>query len=124
MTKTPKKLKSVPKASFNLAQWNTTDAQEIERRVLLAKIQRRTFQILEPEHPYFGSFSVGSLSQTIFYTVEIRSLSECINSCDCLDYEINGLGTCKHIEYTLLKLQKKGKKLFCFREKIREELKN
>ena len=32
------------------------------------------------------------------YRVEIRSLAEPINSCNCPDHRINGLGTCKHIE--------------------------
>ena len=32
------------------------------------------------------------------YRVEIRSLDEPINTCDCPDFTKSGLGTCKHIE--------------------------
>lgn len=40
------------------------------------------------------------------YVVEIRSLSEKINSCDCADFSSNGLGTCKHIEHIIFCLKK------------------
>jgi hypothetical protein len=35
------------------------------------------------------------------HEVEIRSLNELTNSCGCIDYRANGLGTCKHIEGTI-----------------------
>jgi hypothetical protein len=46
------------------------------------------------------------------YHIEIRSLAEPINSCDCPDHRINGLGTCKHIEATLNRLQHRRKRAF------------
>ncbi len=49
----------------------------------------------------FSLFDVSSLSgQT--YRVQIRSLSEMLNSCSCQDYRTNLIGTCKHIEAVLL----------------------
>ena len=35
------------------------------------------------------------------YSVEIRSLREHLCFCTCVDFRINGLGTCKHVEATL-----------------------
>ncbi|CAN0591125.1 unnamed protein product, partial [Ectocarpus sp. 12 AP-2014] len=60
---------------------------------------------------YFGNYEVLSGSSRE-YIVEIRSLSDRINSCSCTDYEISGLGTCKHIEKVQLVLKKKGKRKF------------
>ncbi|EAR22657.1 DEAD/DEAH box helicase [Nitrococcus mobilis] len=46
---------------------------------------------------FFGDYIVGS-REGHSYRVEFRSSEQPINSCDCVDYEVNGLGTCKHIE--------------------------
>ena len=71
------------------------------------------FQIesLSKDDNFFGIYRVDSDNgQT--YRVEIRSLAEPINSCDCPDHRINGLGTCKHIEATLNRLQYRRKHAF------------
>lgn len=88
--------------------WNTTDEQEIHRRVLRAQAEPMKITNLEPDVLFFSTYKV--LSKTESYIVEIRSLSELINSCSCIDYEINGLGTCKHIEKVLLELKKGWKR--------------
>jgi hypothetical protein len=45
------------------------------------------------------------------YKVAIRGREHGSNYCSCPDFSINNLGTCKHIEFTLLKLMKrKGEK--------------
>ena len=91
--------------------WNTTDADEIERRRLRGQIEKFRMKNTDPTRPYFSSFLVDS-KQDRQYCVEIRSLAERINSCDCPDYRSNGLGTCKHIEYVLSRLKKFGARLF------------
>ena len=48
----------------------------------------------------FGDYRVTSSSGSS-YTVEIRSLREPVNSCECHDHRINRLGTCKHVEGAL-----------------------
>ena len=58
---------------------------------------------------YYGEFSVTSTSGRS-YTVEIRSLTERLNRCDCLDYETSMLGTCKHIEAVLGRIFKRAPK--------------
>ena len=44
------------------------------------------------------------------YRVLIRSLDEPLNACECRDFELNQLGTCKHIEAVLHRLRKGGEK--------------
>lgn len=91
--------------------WNTTDEDEIRRRCLRAEAEPMKVTKLNPVIPYFNDFTVESNTSQI-YRVEIRSLSEQLNSCSCPDYDSNGLGTCKHIQKVLLTLKKKGKRKF------------
>lgn len=59
---------------------------------------------LESSNPVFGTFETCSASGER-YCVEIRSLQDHVNSCDCANYQINGLGTCKHVEAILYGLK-------------------
>jgi len=91
--------------------WSTSDADEIERRRLRGATEVFEIESLTPGDDFFGHYRVDSRGgQT--YRVEIRSLAESINSCDCPDHRINGLGTCKHIEATLNRLQYRRKRKF------------
>ncbi|MCP5088573.1 MAG: DEAD/DEAH box helicase, partial [Rhodobacteraceae bacterium] len=55
-------------------------------------------------HPVYSPFDVTSQSKQT-YRVQIRSLTDLLNSCTCADYQTNLLGTCKHIEAVLLHLR-------------------
>ena len=96
--------------------WDTTDEDEIARRKARAAFEDIIVNRLDKDQPYFGSYLVYSSNwanhNSAQYLVEIRSLNLHINSCSCLDFQTNGLGTCKHIERVLLALQKKGKRKF------------
>ena len=92
--------------------WKTTDEEEIERRRLRASTAPMSIEPLEPRHRFYGTFAVRSENSSETYVVEIRSLTDLENSCECMDYQINGLGTCKHIEAVLAHLQKGPKRLF------------
>ncbi|MGD2073411.1 MAG: DEAD/DEAH box helicase [Gammaproteobacteria bacterium] len=91
--------------------WLTTDADETERRRLRGLSE--PFRIESPTkgNGFFGPYRVHSAKRQS-YRVEIRSLSEPLNSCDCPDHRINGLGTCKHIEATLHRLKRRQKRAF------------
>ena len=80
--------------------WHTTDEEEVERRRWRGISEVAEFEELEPEFRAFGSFQVQS-STGSGYVVEIRHLERRINSCTCRDFEVAGLGTCKHIEGVL-----------------------
>jgi hypothetical protein len=81
--------------------WNTTDDDEIERRRWRGRTEIASVDFLDPDRqPVFGDAEVRS-SGGGGYVVEIRSLTERINSCGCHDHRVNGLGTCKHVEGAL-----------------------
>ena len=81
------------------------------RRRLRGQVEITKIEALEREHPVFGTFHVAS-SSGVPYEVEIRDLKGRTNSCSCPDYQVNGLGTCKHIEGVLAALKKRKAALF------------
>jgi len=64
------------------------------------------------DEPIFSEFIVKNPQTGGQYRVAIRGQRIGDNYCSCPDFAVNTLGTCKHIEYTLAKLQRKrgGKK--------------
>ncbi len=66
---------------------------------------------MEPDQPIFGTFRTRSESGTV-YEVEIRALDGLENACGCIDHQVNGLGTCKHIEGVLAGLRRRGVRAF------------
>jgi len=87
--------------------WISTDADEIGRREWRGRTEIVEVHPLDApdEGPRpFGDYRVTSSSGGR-YTVEIRSLDTRINSCECHDYRVNRLGTCKHIEGVLHRLR-------------------
>jgi hypothetical protein len=59
------------------------------------------------DQPFFSDFRVGNPQSKASYRVAIRGLNAGDNHCSCPDYATNELGTCKHIEFVLARLQKK-----------------
>ncbi len=61
--------------------------------------------------PWYGSWWARSIRPSgrrrDGYSVQIRSLTERINLCDCADFTGNLLGTCKHVEAVLHHLRKR-----------------
>lgn len=102
----------VLKAKSSIRGWKTTDEEEIERRRLSASIEPIIVEPLEPGQSFYGTFSVRSRESAKVYLVEIRSLIDLENSCPCIDYQTNGLATCKHIEAVLFHLRKGRIRLF------------
>jgi hypothetical protein len=86
--------------------WLSSDEQEIERRRQRAVTEPIEIEAVEGRYPHFGTFAVGAPSGGR-YQVEIRSLSERVNSCSCPDHQINGLGTCKHVEAVMARLPRR-----------------
>jgi hypothetical protein len=91
--------------------WLTSDNDEISLRRWRGRTEVLSVKALEPKHPYFGAFLTRSASGGS-YAVEIRSLGELANSCGCVDYRVNGLGTCKHIEGTIAAMARGRAKSF------------
>src|SRR6202789_1789398 len=57
--------------------------------------------------PVFSEFRVSNSASKSSYRVAIRGLGPGCNFCSCPDYATSDLGTCKHIEFTLGRLEKK-----------------
>ncbi len=90
--------------------WRTSDEDEINRRRLRARTEEFRVTNKDPRHPIFSNFAVRSGSG-VTYQVEIRNLELRQFACECVDFQINGLGTCKHVEAVLLYLQARHKRL-------------
>jgi superfamily II DNA or RNA helicase len=80
------------------AKWQRALRQQFGRE------QAFTLQALGPG-PVFGDYRVDNPGSRSSYRVAIRGLAAGDNFCTCADYATNGLGTCKHIEFALHKLQ-------------------
>lgn len=91
--------------------WLTTDADEIERRRLRGANDSSRIVAQGQEDGFFGVYQIHS-DNGQSYRIEIRSLLEPINSCECPDHRVNGLGTCKHIEASLIRLEHRRKRAF------------
>jgi SNF2 domain-containing protein/helicase-like protein len=91
--------------------WQTSDDHEITLRRWRGRTEILSVKVLEPDHPYFGTFRAHSASGGS-YEVEIRSLNDLTNSCGCIDHRVNGLGTCKHIEGTIAAMARGRAKSF------------
>ncbi len=108
----PAKAKKKPEISVpSPHDWRTSDTDEINRRRLRALEGDFTVQNLQPRHPIFSNFRVQSGSG-LSYSVEIRDVRQRQFACNCVDFRINGLGTCKHVEAVLLHLERRFRRLF------------
>ncbi|MCG6537895.1 MAG: SWIM zinc finger domain-containing protein, partial [Syntrophales bacterium LBB04] len=65
-------------------------------------------------HPIFSEFILTNPQSQKTYKVAIRGDKPGDNYCSCPDFQINNLGTCKHIAFTLNRLTstKRGKRIF------------
>ena len=88
------------------AGWRTTDDDEVQRRRLRATNESISVQPLEPKILVFGTFVATAAGTGRPHKVDIRSVTERVNTCDCPDFRVNGLGTCKHVESVLLHIQR------------------
>jgi len=59
------------------------------------------------EEPWFSDFRVTNPQSRGVYRVSIRGAGPGDNRCSCPDFASNELGTCKHIEFTLARLQQR-----------------
>ncbi len=57
------------------------------------------------DHPVWSDFTVSNPGRNTAYHLALRGKEPGDNFCSCPDFRTNGLGTCKHIEWVLHKLQ-------------------
>jgi hypothetical protein len=90
---------------MDIAQWQTQLRSQFGRA--------QAFKLKNTgERAIFSEFEVANPKSRTRYRVAIRGTQPGENFCACPDYATNDLGTCKHIEFVLGKLEKKpgGKK--------------
>ncbi len=85
-------------AEMSLEDW------QIELRRQFGREQNFKLQN-KGEHPLFSEFQVTNPQSQNTYTVHIRGARPGDNHCSCPDFATNTLGTCKHIEFTLARLE-------------------
>ena len=96
--RTGSRLRPVPKERPpTFRGWLSTDEEEVRRREWRGRTEIDDVRALDPERAPFGNYRVRSSSGST-YVVEVRSLRDRINSCECHDYRTNRLGTCKHTQ--------------------------
>src|SRR5437016_494815 len=62
------------------------------------------------QNEIFSDFNVTNPQTGRTYRVTIRGAHPGDNHCTCPDFAVNTLGTCKHIEFVLAKLERRGGK--------------
>jgi len=96
-----------------LQGWNTTDADEIALRRQRGQTEPMEIApVGDVSDRFHGDYDVTSAGSGLRYRVEIRALAARDNSCACADFRHNGLGTCKHIEAVLARLQQGRSRAF------------
>jgi len=90
----------------------TVEEWQVALRKQFAEKQNFTFKNIG-DHPVFSDFNVFNPVSGNTYKVAIRSYEFGANFCSCPDFKINDLGTCKHIEYVLLKLKNNNDRIVC-----------
>ena len=95
--------------------WLTDDDYEIKLRKHRAQVEPMLVKRLagSSSNAVFADYEVSRTDQDLpqKYAVEIRSVDSNGNFCTCPDFEKNFLGTCKHIEKTLIHLHDKFNKI-------------
>jgi len=84
----------------------TLEAWQAALRRQFGREQRFTLQNLGTD-PLFSEFQVTNPQSRTTYRVAIRGSAPGRNFCACPDFATNALGTCKHIEFTLSRLERK-----------------
>jgi superfamily II DNA or RNA helicase len=102
--KTPKTDANAEPKAPPAHNWDTTDGEEIDRRRWRARTEEFRIRNSDARYPIFSNFSVSSGSG-MTYSVEIHDIAQRQFHCQCVDFRINGLGTCKHVEAVLNHLE-------------------
>lgn len=107
--KAGKKKKVTPKIKISHTR-KPSDMTDVQWQRALRK-QIATDEIFDIEYldnnGVFGDYKVKSANSPMTYKVALRSADHSLNFCSCPDFKTNQLGTCKHIEAVMLRIQSK-----------------
>nr|MBA2481318.1 DEAD/DEAH box helicase [Planctomycetota bacterium] len=85
------------------------DAWQAALRREFGRSQRFAWENLGGE-PVFSEFRVTNRDKGTSYRVAVRGIARGDNFCSCPDFATNALGTCKHVEFVLRKLEHRAGK--------------
>ncbi|HZK79974.1 MAG TPA: DEAD/DEAH box helicase, partial [Humisphaera sp.] len=103
--KSKKKHRKAAKLSRLMKPENLSiEAWQIELRRQFGREQKFKLKNLGSE-PVFSDFQIANPASKSVYRVSIRGGNPGDSFCSCPDFATNTLGTCKHIEFTLAKIQ-------------------
>jgi superfamily II DNA or RNA helicase len=88
-------------ADMTLEQW------QIALRRQFGRDQKFKLEPVDTATDPFGDYRVTNPESKRTYRVGIRGSAVGENHCTCPDFALNTLGTCKHVEFTLAKLERK-----------------
>jgi len=96
----PAKLSRLMKPeNLSIEEW------QIELRRQFGREQKFKLKNLGSE-PVFSDFQIANPASKSVYRVSIRGANPGDSFCSCPDFATNTLGTCKHMEFTLAKIQR------------------
>ena len=97
-----RKHKKFPNRQQDSIRWLTTDDDKIGRRRARGATEAFQIEPLPLGDDFFGIYQVGSDGgQT--YRIEIRSLADLVNSCNCPDHRIIGITLTKRMAQLYLR---------------------
>ena len=110
MKKKPGSQKNTPikiRVSHTRKPLNMTDVEwQAILRQQIAEDENFNIQKIS-EGEVFADYKVENIKTATTYKVAMRSADSSLNFCSCPDFKTNQLGTCKHIESVLLKINSK-----------------
>src|SRR3990170_4806166 len=110
----------VSPAGMNLSRTHKPDGLGLDdwQRLLRVRFGERQRYKLENrgDHPIFSEFLLTNPESGKTYKIAIRGNAAFDNYCSCPDYDVNGLGTCKHIAFAVSRLMKRKGAKKAFRE--------
>ncbi len=102
-----KKPKQVKLSRLHKPEGMSLEDWQIELRRQFGRTQKFRLRNVG-DQPLFSEFEVANPQSGNTYRVKIRGSNPGMNYCSCPDFATNTLGTCKHIEFTLAKLEHRG----------------
>ena len=105
--KNPRKVSTAPKLSRQRRPAGmSTEEWQAQLRRQFGREQSFVLENLGTE-PFYSEFAVTNPQSKGRYRVAIRGTKLGENFCSCPDFATNDLGTCKHVEFTLARLETK-----------------
>lgn len=110
-----RKVKSTPKKTSRTRKPEHMSVDEWQRALRQEYGREQSFTLKNlGEEPVYSEFAVTNPASGRTYRVAIRGRELGANFCSCPDFAVNALGTCKHVEWLIARLERKHGKRKAF----------